>query len=426
MNQPLDEQRAEILKMVESGLILPTTAEGWARNNNCASFSTNPNPTCANPMQFELWTLPMAAAWFIWRSPVAVFHQSDEARVNWKRWIVTEPAKNALSGPRCGIVDLGPAKLWDVFYEARWDPGIALLDRHSAKGPVARAPDPCTDFPYARLRIALQTGRLAAMRSGPRESKRERVPPEYWRENFDQLARPLERAQQQPEEAQFFFQRAEVVEAETEIASREFEMPTVGLEQALGWVAYRSEENFRSLSQADLKGKTYCGQCYEPDFKNRQPEKELFEFLVDGKINGYRSGSELTLAERMKMTSVWDAVDVKFFRNELIEIWPSRAIPLAGKNIRTQDPPPAGRPSQSSVAISPRPPKRRTGPSDHKFVAAKDAVFQDIQSKTRTPQELLKMPEKEFQRAYGDCSRHIARKIRNAVSEFVANSNNGE
>jgi hypothetical protein len=106
MDRSLDEQRAGILEMVESGLILPTTAEGWARNNKCPPFATNPNPTRANAVQSDLWTLPMAAAWFIWRSAVAVLHQSAEARVNWKHWIVIEPAKNAFSNPRCGIADL--------------------------------------------------------------------------------------------------------------------------------------------------------------------------------------------------------------------------------------------------------------------------------------------------------------------------------
>jgi hypothetical protein len=41
--------------------------------------------------------------------------------------------------------------------------------------------------------------------------------------------------------------RQAVIDAEAGIARNEFEQPVVGLEQALGWVAYQNTDNFRSL-----------------------------------------------------------------------------------------------------------------------------------------------------------------------------------
>jgi hypothetical protein len=229
-----------------------------------------------------------------------------------------------------------------------------------------------------------------------------------------------------------FFQRKAVIKAETEIASREFDKPFVGLEQALGWVAYRNEKNFRSLSRADLAGKTYCGQRYEPDFGSSQPEKELFEFLVEGKIKGYRSGVELTLAERMKMTSVRDEIGVTFFRNDLKEVWPLEvsetlwpADAQAVAQVGSSDSP-SGSGDPALVATSPTArPKKQRGPRPVKFNSTKAAMQRDIREGTQTLEKLQNMTEKQLTKTY-EVSRETARKALTALAAEKFGNSKGD
>jgi hypothetical protein len=417
----LDEQRAEILRMAQDGLILPGNAESWAKSTRCAPFATEPNPIRANPMEYDQWTLPMAAAWFIWRSPVAVLHQSADARVNWKRWIIIEPAKDAFNKPKCDIAEIGSATLWDVFDESRWDPRIPLLERVTAKNPAARVPDPKTDYPYARLGNALRAGTLVAMRLRAGKSTAEGVPQAYWHENFDRLAQPPQKAQQRDVEEEFFFRPEAVIKAETEIASREFETPFVGLEQALGWVAYRNEKVFRSLSQGDLEGRTYCGQSYERDYQASQPEKDLYDALVEGEIKSDRGGSELTLDERKKMNSVWDAVGMTFLRKDLKKAWPQEMPePLARASAQPAakiDSPHSASASGATISMmrtaTARPRKQR-GREPLKFKSTIAAMLRDLEGSALTLEQLLRRIEKVQADKYG-VSRDTSRKALGAV-----------
>ena len=128
-------------------------------------------------------------------------------------------------------------------------------------------------------------------------------------------------------EAGICFRPSEVIGAEALIARREFDRPIVGPEQAIGWIAYRNLDNFRSLGKIDLRGKRYYGARYDSDYGTIRPEKELFEALVEGRIKGYRrfeekignfrKWKELTLTDRMDLKSIWDASSIWFFRSQL-------------------------------------------------------------------------------------------------------------
>jgi hypothetical protein len=66
------DPRDEILDRVSRGEIAPDQAEAEAARLGIPPFARTPDPTKFNPMTEPWWTLGMAAAWIIWRTPTAV------------------------------------------------------------------------------------------------------------------------------------------------------------------------------------------------------------------------------------------------------------------------------------------------------------------------------------------------------------------
>jgi hypothetical protein len=78
--------RAIKLADVRNGRITPEDAEKWAKDQGQEPFERKPVLPADEIMALEKWTAPMAAAWFIWRSPDAVRDQWDKARQGWTIW----------------------------------------------------------------------------------------------------------------------------------------------------------------------------------------------------------------------------------------------------------------------------------------------------------------------------------------------------
>jgi hypothetical protein len=323
--------QAEILQLVEDGLFSPEHAEKWAKNHNYPPFAPGPVDTPAgSETDHQWWTLPMAAAWFTWRSRRAVHHQSKSARTGWKRWVVVDPASIPFVRPKCRVTDFGEPKTWDVFSEAMQDPRIPLLQRVVRPRPAPSLSDLRADLPYRRLKKALQSGILTATRVT--KGQRDLVSPAYWRASFDAYASEPSNTSRSALKAGIFFRPSDVRRAETLVARGEFDRPIIGLEQALGWIAYRNLEKFRSLGKFDLRGKRYYGASYDTDYDTILPDKELFDALAEGRIKGFRKiegnrnssrkWEELTLTTRIESRSIWDHYEILFFRMSLIEVWP--------------------------------------------------------------------------------------------------------
>ena len=83
---------------------------------------------------------------------------------------------------------------------------------------------------------------------------------------------------------EIIFHRTQVIEAEARISSEEFMWRIWTISQILGWLAYGSEANFRSLSEADLKGRTYLGLGYDQDFDAVNLEARLVDMLIHAGI----------------------------------------------------------------------------------------------------------------------------------------------
>jgi len=462
MGEALDEERANMLKFVEDGHYSPTHAEIWAKKFGRATFASGPNPVAPNPMLIDRWTLSMAAAWFIWRSYDAVRHQTAEAREGWKIWESISPSKgpsgrhqvkqsfadSLVRNIKYRLVNIHQPILRRVFFEATWDRALSRLDDLPWHRPTRNAPDPAADFPFSRFMIALQTGKLLVTNTVGKNGEGVLETPEFWVDNFRRYSWPITNRPPFFREEAYSVSRQAVIDAEAEIARNEFEQPVVGLEQALGWIAYQNTDNFRSLGQSDLIGKQYYNQLYDHDYRNLQADEKLFVTIVEGQLKGYREGAELTLRERMEMKSIWDATGVRFFRNDLIEIWPDQSTRTrdqglrtprlpAGKSVDTTEEPrgaqaaiadedfslskPSHTAAPSSIEARGRPAgvARKTGPRPAKFEAVKEAMFKAVEKDPTAAERLQKMTEKEFQHEFGDISRHLAQKARAALSQFV-------
>ena len=124
MEQSPDQDRQARLEMVADGLLKPDDAERWARSVGQDGFATNPHLHDPNRVNLvvsslpEKWTLPMVAAWFVWRSPLAVFDQVDTSREGWKKWVQTSPPVALDIGAEYPLEDVGPASFRDLLQEA--------------------------------------------------------------------------------------------------------------------------------------------------------------------------------------------------------------------------------------------------------------------------------------------------------------------
>jgi hypothetical protein len=134
--------RSKILAAVARGRLTPEQAEEWAREKGQAPFARRPDTPGLDPMQEEHWTLPMAAACFIWRSPAAVRDQWDRARNGWTQW-------HRVDRRGWRLKRFGRASLDDVLSQAGFG------DLRSVVGGSNGRSD---DSPRGRLKEALVSG----------------------------------------------------------------------------------------------------------------------------------------------------------------------------------------------------------------------------------------------------------------------------
>ena len=307
---------------------------------------------------------------------------------------------------KCRLADFGQPETWDVFREAMQDPRIPLLQRIVRTQSSPSLSDLKADLPYARLKKALQSGILRAIRVT--KAQRDLVAPAYWRASFDAHASGPATSRSALK-AGICFRQSDVVTAETLVARGEFDRPVVGPEQAVGWLAYRDLDSFRSLGRSDLRGKRYYGASYEKDYVNLELENKLFVALVEGKIKGYRSGVVLTQKTRMRLKSIWEFSDLEFFRMELIEIWPPLSVTSVSTNVISPTSKEPGDPSPNDTKVTrPKRGKKRTGPKTGKTVRATEAMRADVDEGDKSLNSLSEMNQDILAHKYGVKSRSTA------------------
>ena len=411
--------RARKLAEVAKGRLSREEAEIWARGQGLKPFAYKPDVPAADVMALDYWTAPMAAAWFIWRAPDAVRDQWDRGRQGWTIWERIPALRRTESIGLWRLKRVGPAKLAEVFSQA----GLAKE--------VARSPPPprnatlgansMTDNPYDRMRLVLEGGLLqGSYRVAGREKEEKVIQPERWRS----LLRQMANAQQPPvssadergsaassssSEREIIFHRTQVIEAEARISREEFMWRIWTISQILGWLAYGSEANFRSLSEADLKGRTYLGLGYDQDFDAVNLEAALVDMLIHAGIRRILGDGEVGISVLSGIDSVWDISDVEFVRDDVL------AISAEEK---------AARPTKSKI-VSAGGVRSRGRPAKVRPAVVR-AMILKVEDNIWTRDQLAKFPAKHLAAEFS-CSRDVIKKARSdalkSLPENAGNSN---
>ena len=274
----------------------------------------------------ERWTLPMAAAWFIWRAFAAV---DDQWKIVTGAWAPAfDPPIYILSHHR-----RQPGTLACVFQQA----GFACGERpHVRLQDIRDPPASETADPDERLRVALQSGRLRA--AVVQESQEEGGLAESasgvddW-SDFDALADPAHDAPyhflSDPTHCAVLVSREDAIAVEAELSAAEAERSVWKLEQTMGWIAYRRDLTFRSLGRIDLKPPTFFGHSYTDHRVETQPLAALTAALLSGKLRARIDGVPLTDSECISWLSqkdgLWSKEDRVFLPDEVRRTWQRRA-----------------------------------------------------------------------------------------------------
>lgn len=270
----------------------------------------------------------MAAAWFIWRDLAAVDDQ-------WR--IVTGAWAPAFDPPIFLLIHhrRQPGTLACVFQQA----GFACGERPYVRiDDIRDPPSDETKDPYDRLRYALQSGRLRATIVQESADQGGLTEDDWFKDDwldFDALADPSsandvpDHFLSDPARHAVLVSREEAVEAEAKLSAAEAERPMWKVEQALGWIAYQSEDRFRSLGRIDMQSPTFFGRSYKRDFVEPSPLATLTAALLSDELHAYVRGIALTRAECISLLAekdgLWNNEDLVFLPEEIRANWKAKS-----------------------------------------------------------------------------------------------------
>ena len=437
MEQSPDQDRQAKLEMVADGLLKPDDAERWARSVGQDGFATNPHlhdPNRVNSVVSSLpekWTLPMVAAWFVWRSPLAVFDQVDTSREGWKKWVQTSPPVALDIGAKYRLEDVGPASFRDLLHEAYPEIEEARREAKRSAGPLTNSAPTRSNsrrraltvswrhgqaLAIERLQNALLSGILRAFNAtrGVWQS------PNEWQIYFSQLASTADEITPSGIELNSYFLRHQVVKAESKMTARELDIPLLGVNAALGWVAYQRRPHFRALDKGDVSGRRYRGQTYPNRFETDRPAQDLFDAIVEGRLKGYRDGVEVALAECRRMRSLWQMSNISVYRREISTVWPdhlndkSAAVQNLSKVTNKQ-------PSYKNKHVG-----EKRGPKPATFERVKKEMLNDLRSERMTAATFETLKGEALASQYKASQVTVKKAREAALSEFlgVFNPNN--
>jgi hypothetical protein len=255
------------------------------------------------------WTLAMTAAWFVWRSYDAVLDQLKFARHDID---LHERSQRLDEPPFLHQANRQPGSVACVFEEA----GLAEGTRPVVQMQDYPPPNPSTENLYDRLKFALQGGRLRATRvyrSSTRATtiNEEEIRRDDWTD-FDSFADPpVERWADDsppttwssyphwsdPKTDLVVVRREDALRVDQDLCLREFQSPTWSVSQALGWLAYRNQNEFRSLQPRDVERRRFLASEYPKDWSDPDPTGALTSALLSGKLKARRERHELTELE---------------------------------------------------------------------------------------------------------------------------------
>lgn len=345
MVHELSPQRRNLLEQVRRLSLSPWEAERWAEQHNLEPFAKRPSVPDFDPMAEPQWTLPMAAAWFLWRSIDAVRDHSDEYRRSWTVWRRI-PRSRKTDDFTCELQAIGDASLREIFaspdmlrFPQKWPWDV--------ESPRKRIPTPTGSLdcsPRKRLSRALATESLiatgvAAGRSGDRTS----VPAEFVRAYYRYLARGASLSDDDKLNLKFvvskkdfrlrynrvLFDRSAVMAADEAASRQDFADEEWLVEHVLGWIAYRDRNRLRLLARSAPAAPSFARVTYPLDFSHHDPGAELVSALVGGRLVARPSTEILKLGILDPVPQSWwcdrqltEAPDLWFQKADVLRLWP--------------------------------------------------------------------------------------------------------
>jgi hypothetical protein len=348
MNNDETGEREEILARTNRLQMSPWEAEKWAHERGKEPFARKLGPDDFDPMQQAMWTLPMAAAWLIWRSPDAVRDHWDEYRRQWTVWrrIPTTPGR--MDQFTCELVPIGPANLRRMFAcpDIRIFPGIRSWDYESPYDRVPSVKASGDTFPRQTLSSALSRRSVGAtgILWNDKSKARAAVPRTFLHAYYRYLARGAKLTDDDKENSAFVVstdnprllyenicvERSKVIAADEKASAKEFQRPEWLTEHVLGWIAYRNPKRFRPLAR-DMELRRNVGYpTYPFDFRNGDPAGALGRALADGTLAARPTTETLEVGIMDPIPAEWwcgrglsRAPDLWFQKDAVLNLWPT-------------------------------------------------------------------------------------------------------
>jgi hypothetical protein len=345
-----DNANAEaILVKVRDGELSPQAAEEWATARHRPPFAGKPDPQGLDPMTEPLWTIPMALAWFIWRTKDAVVETMDDYRRNWRKWTIVQGNSSVLRDRFWDLVPVAATSIADLLRhpdinrlptDRLFDPSISNLGQPFSVGESS---------PYRRFLDAVELEQIhpsaIASESGGRKTGRGPFPflSIHLEDSLDWIRekRAPEGAARVPMPAPSdYFQhdlldyfairvpRDEVLSADILASRRDFNCESWTTEYTLGWIAYREIDKFRLLSPTNIGTLATEDTERRLGVKHIYPDVELLTMLREGRLLARPSIEIMHLGDPNPIPPDWwkdrnlnDAPHLRFAKDDVTKIW---------------------------------------------------------------------------------------------------------
>ena len=338
------------LRRAHCGLSTPDEIDAEIAAKGLPPLTFTPDTGSFDPMAHPWWTLPMAAAWIIWRTPHAVTRVWPDYRRKVRKWV----------GPRRIAIWDEAAEARSYGYRARKTEIVTgyalgrlddlhLLDvllRAELGDPKDGAPVLSGEATRAQLWARLQSGALIA--EGVRHPGSERAPmrdaewidldPYYhndWPTNS--IGKQFEA---NPRFTGLCVRSADVLRLwpppgaadgptpagdQSERLERErlkdFKRPEWTLGQTLSWIAYRDRDRFGCFSDRRSTLVLFYKHPPEPALLDPECQTTLRSALVEGRMVAIRDHQPVP-REKWVGSSLWDFEGAWFRRIDVLSLWP--------------------------------------------------------------------------------------------------------
>jgi hypothetical protein len=327
--------RETTLALVRFGEISPSMAAKWIRNMEFEPIPSFPNIAAFDPMQEEKWTLPMAAAWFIWRSTDAVRDQWIRYR---RAWLDTADPSNQKP--------LTDVSLRNLFVSA--DLRRFQIRPYRAYGSSSRDPLPKSN-PHCSPLSRLEAASINLTGISFRDRLRWPIKPPHLKDRIEYLMRRrivsgprptgVPEAPGTPEFTDLLVYREDVIGADEVASQADFDEPHWTLEHVLGWIAHRNPRRFRLIAPIDAASSSETPaddwkMTYVFDFVDQDPEGSLRVAFLREQLDGELDKRSLPRGFPNPIPRGWwseramtEVPRMWFRRDQVINLWPSRPTP---------------------------------------------------------------------------------------------------